>query len=141
MDYRLGLQQIHMRLELDPQLPPVPVNRDKIQQAVLCLVTNACEAMPEGGTLTPAPASTDSQVVELLIGDTGPGIPEEVRDKIFEPFISTKTRGENLGLGLFVTRGNVQRHGGQITFETQIGKGTDFKISLPLQTPPGEKTS
>jgi two-component system NtrC family sensor kinase len=142
MNYRLGLQQIQVKLELDPQLPFVQANGDKIQQAVLCLVTNACEAMPEGGTLTArSRVSPDGKAVELLIGDTGPGIPEETRDKIFEPFMSTKTRGDNLGLGLFVTRGNIQRHGGQITFETEIGKGTEFKISLPLQTPPGEQTS
>ena len=141
MNYRLGLQQIQVKLELDPQLPTVQANGDKIQQAVLCLVTNACEAMPEGGALTARTrVSPDGKAVEMLIADTGHGIPEEARDKIFEPFMSTKTRGDNLGLGLFVSRGNIQRHGGQITFETEIGKGTEFKISLPLQIPSGEQS-
>jgi two-component system NtrC family sensor kinase len=139
MNYRLNLQQIRVELLLDERLPEVEVNGDKVQQAVLCLVTNACEAMPDGGTLTArTQLSADSRMVELTIGDTGPGIPEDIRDSIFEPFLSTKTRGMNLGLGLFVASGNIQRHGGQITFTTEMGRGTEFTISLPLEPVTGE---
>ena len=69
----------------------------------------------------------------LKISDTGPGIPEEIQNKLFEPFFTTKKQGKGVGLGLSLTYGIVQDHGGTIHVDSKIGKGTTFKIDLPLR--------
>jgi len=141
MAYRLTQQKIELRLELQPDLPTLAGHPDRLEQAVLNLVNNACEAMPDGGRLGIRTAlGPAGDCLEIRIADTGPGIPEEMRAQLFDPFISTKSRGENLGLGLFVTNGHIQRHGGRISVVTEIGEGTEFTISLPVTAPQEEPT-
>ena len=103
---------------------------NRLQQVLLNLSLNACEAMQDGGTLTIS-TSTQGRNVLLKVTDTGCGIKEEHLDHIFEPFFSTKPVGKGTGLGLSVSYGIVQRHGGTLEVESEIGKGTTFIIILP----------
>ena len=101
---------------------------DMLKQAILNLVTNALEAMREGGTLTLALARRDESVI-LEISDTGPGIPPEVRDKVFQLYFTTKERGS--GIGLAMTYRAVQLHNGTVEFVSEKGSGTTFKLQFP----------
>jgi signal transduction histidine kinase len=107
----------------------VRVDRDLMKQAVLNLVVNAMQAMPEGGELSFA-ASATKDTAELRISDTGAGIPAEVRDKVFRLYFSTKKEGS--GIGLAMTFRIVQIHDGTIDFTSEPGKGTTFVIRLPI---------
>jgi signal transduction histidine kinase len=107
----------------------VRVDRDLLKQAVLNVVVNAMQAMPEGGELT-FEASATKDTAELRISDTGAGIPAELRDKIFRLYFSTKKEGS--GIGLAMTFRIVQIHDGTIDFTSEPGKGTTFVIRLPI---------
>ncbi len=107
----------------------VRVDRDLLKQAVLNVVVNAMQAMPEGGELR-FESSAGKDTAELRISDTGPGIPPELRDKIFRLYFSTKSEGS--GIGLAMTFRIVQIHDGTIDFTSEPGKGTTFVICLPI---------
>lgn len=109
-------------------VPPILGTPAQLKQVLLNLVLNAAESMPEGGTLT-IELYPDRRGVVVAVADTGVGIEPEVLDRIFEPFFSTKSDGT--GLGLSVTYGIVQGHGGTIAVESQIGKGSRFVVWLP----------
>ncbi|MCB0270138.1 MAG: ATP-binding protein, partial [Calditrichaeota bacterium] len=96
------------------------------------LLMNAIEAMPHGGKLAISAIHQQENVL-LSVRDSGPGIPDEIKDKIFEPFFSTKNDNKGVGLGLAVVYGIVQRHRGKIWVETPPSGGTTFQILLPLQ--------
>jgi signal transduction histidine kinase len=104
-----------------------------MNQVFLNLILNACQAMPEGGTLRLALHPTDA-TVELTIQDTGCGIPPEQLSKIFDPFFSTKAVGEGTGLGLTVVHGILQEHQGAIRVMSVPGQGTTFIVSLPIHS-------
>ncbi len=109
---------------------------DQIVQAMLALMINAVEAMPDGGQLTlrTAPGESDPEGrVMLVVEDTGSGIPEAIRGRIFDPFFSTKAETSGVGLGLAVVYGIVSRHGGTIRVGTGPGPGTTFLIELPRE--------
>ena len=106
---------------------------DQILQALVALLVNAVEAMPDGGDLYLETREIENQRLEISIRDTGIGIPEEERDKIFEPFFSTKKDEKGVGLGLSVVYGIVQRHHGEIRVESELNVGTTFKIELPIE--------
>lgn len=114
-------------------MPPQPVlckvDVALFKQAVLNLVINAVQAMSEGGELLLRLTTTSSQAV-LEVTDTGPGIPPDVRPRIFDAYYSTRAGGT--GLGLPTSRRIVRRHGGEITVESEIGKGTCFRLALPM---------
>jgi two-component system NtrC family sensor kinase len=106
---------------------------DQIVQALVALLINAIEAMGEGGRLvvrTWAPPGQSDRVA-FSVSDTGVGIPPAVRDRIFDPFFSTKADTKGVGLGLAVVSGIVQRHEGEIAVESEVGKGTTFTITIP----------
>jgi len=107
----------------------VRVDRDLVKQAVLNVMVNAMQAMPEGGELR-FEASATRNTAELRISDTGPGIPPELRDKIFRLYFTTKNQGS--GIGLAMTFRIVQLHDGTIDFTSELGKGTTFLIRLPV---------
>lgn len=133
VQHQADLTGVEVRLELDPELPEVFCEVSQIQQAILAAVMNGLEAMPDGGTLalrTWFVPENDEAVIEIR--DTGVGIPEELHTKIFEPFFSTKQDGRGTGLGLAVMYGIVQRHQGGIDFDSAPGKGTSFRIILPV---------
>ena len=125
-------------------LPLVSGDVGQLQQAVIILAENAIDAMPEGGTLTlrtsrEETGEDESDAVVVEVGDTGQGIPPEIRERIFDPFFTTKEVGRGTGLGLAVCYGIVTEHGGRITVDSAVGRGTVFRISLPaLQTPDGD---
>ncbi len=101
---------------------------DLLKQGLLNVIINACQAMPDGGTLTLTTARQNNQI-ELTIGDTGIGIAEEMREKIFNLYFTTKEKGS--GIGLAQAFRAVQMHNGSIEVESEVGQGTRFKITLP----------
>ena len=119
----LGIQIEH---QMEPDLPALPLDSDKMKQALLNLYKNAVEAMPKGGKIT-VRASAFQDSVLLEISDTGVGIPPHI--DVFEPFATTKKEGT--GIGLVVVRQIVTAHGGRITYHSEQGKGTTFVLTLP----------
>jgi two-component system NtrC family sensor kinase len=115
-------------------LPDIDGDMNRLQQVILNFTLNACEAMPHGGTLTVTTLQVDNEV-RLEITDTGHGIKPEVMERIFEPFFTTKPVGQGTGLGLAVSYGIIQQHGGSIEVESEEGKGTKFIIALPVGKP------
>ncbi|MBH0203815.1 MAG: PAS domain S-box protein, partial [Nitrospira sp.] len=128
---RFARSQIHVEMALTDSCPLVLADADQMSQVVINLIMNAVHAMPEGGTLRVglAPAQL---MVELTIADTGHGMPQELSKKIFEPFFTTKEFGQGTGLGLTVVKGIIEEHQGAIAVESEEGKGTTFKVFLPL---------
>jgi signal transduction histidine kinase len=128
-------------LELDPELPLVPCFIGEFNQAILNLVVNAAHAIGDvvrsqhggKGKIT-VRTRRDGDWVEVSVSDTGTGIPETHRQRIFEPFFTTKDVGKGTGQGLALVYSSVvKKHGGTVTFDTEIGKGTTFFIRLPLK--------
>lgn len=111
------------------QVAPVAGDAEKVKQAFLNLVLNGIQAMAEGGTLTVSTRTTDGQA-EIRIADTGQGIAAGDLERIFNPFFTT--RQEGTGLGLAITHRIVEGHGGKIEVESEIGRGTQFVMHLPL---------
>ena len=131
--HRLALQNIQIKTDLNPGIPTVSGDFNQIQQCVINLIFNAIDAMPNGGALTIGCVYNQNKgVVETRIEDTGSGISKEDLPHIFEPFYSTKTEGNGLGLGLATVYGIIDRHKGTITVDSELGKGTVFTITLPV---------
>jgi two-component system sensor histidine kinase/response regulator len=124
------LQQITIHEDLKPDLPQVSGDENQLKQVLLNLALNACEAMPDGGTLRICTLTRDGKVL-VRFTDTGHGIKKEHLDRIFEPFFSTKEVGKGTGLGLSVSYGIIQQHGGSMEVDSAEGKGTTFTIVLP----------
>jgi signal transduction histidine kinase len=118
-------------------LPPVRGDRDQLRQVLLNLVTNAYDAMPDGGLLALS-GTADADGVRLCVGDTGGGMSDDVRGRIFEPFFTTKAKG--IGLGLAVTRRIVEAHGGSIAV-TSSATGSSFEVRLQPATVAAEVTA
>jgi signal transduction histidine kinase len=129
----MSLSHIELRTAIDTELTAVLIDREKMKQVFLNIINNAVEAMPAGGTLTVSMQHTASSVL-LSFEDTGPGIAPESRDKIFQPFFSTKSIGT--GLGLTIAKNIVEAHGGVIWYEGQE-HGSAFVIQLPNMTTRG----
>ena len=136
IDRTLGLMEPRFKAGIEVireygDIPSVRCYAGQLNQVFLNLLMNACDAMQDSGRITiasgPGPVG-----VRLTFADDGPGIPEDVRGRIFDPFFTTKPVGVGTGLGLSLSHGIVERHGGQITVESEIGEGTRFVIDLPL---------
>lgn len=128
-----AFQNIRFTQDIQDDLPLIEVDPVQIQQVLVNLIINAQQAMKKGGVLVVgARRNGDEGRVEFLVQDEGTGIPSEIRSRIFEPFYSTKG-GETDGLGLAVSLGIVQQHGGSIEVESELGKGTAFRIVLPVE--------
>jgi len=134
---------IRMQFDVDSSLSPVMGESSQLHQVLMNLCTNASHAMSEsGGTLSVSTTKTRDvigrngpmPVVQILVSDTGSGIPPEVMPRIFEPFFTTKGPGKGTGLGLSVVHGIIQNHKGSITVQSELGKGTVFRILLPALT-------
>ena len=122
--------------DLAPNLPPVRAVRDQVMQVVTNLATNAAQALGEKGGVVRVRTFHDGEAtVGLAVSDTGTGIREEHRASIFDPFFTTKPAGSGTGLGLSVVRNIVYAHGGQITFQSKLGSGTTFVVTLPVSHP------
>jgi signal transduction histidine kinase len=120
--------QVTVREEYPPGPATVYADRGKLKRAVLNLIVNARQAMPDGGVLTLRLQEADRRVT-LEVGDTGCGIPAEDRDRVFQPFFSGKPGG--LGLGLALVRRTIEGCRGQVTFDSQVNAGTTFRVVLP----------
>jgi len=120
-----------VRTDLQP-LPALFAEPSSLKEVLINLTYNALNAMPEGGTLDFSTRPDGQDWVELLVSDTGTGMTPEVQTRIFDPFFTTKGV-EGTGLGLSVSWSIIQRHGGDITVESTPGKGTRFRIRLPVQ--------
>jgi signal transduction histidine kinase/putative methionine-R-sulfoxide reductase with GAF domain len=115
---------------LTPGLPAIEGNANQLQQVFTNIVINACKAMPDGGTLT-VETRAAAKTVEVAFHDSGIGMSKSVRERIFEPFFTTRKVGEGTGLGLSVSYGLVEAHGGEIAVESTEGKGSTFIVRLP----------
>lgn len=131
-----------MITDFDEAMPPVPGYPGDLNQVILNIIVNAAHAIKEvigensreKGTITIS-TRHDDQWAEIRIQDTGTGIKEDYRARIFDPFFTTKEVGKGTGQGLAIAHSIInEKHGGEITFETEVGKGTCFIIKLPLQT-------
>ena len=122
---------IDIKAYLPADLPTLPLNKEMMRQALLNLMLNAVQAMPEGGELT-IQAATENHHVVLALIDTGTGIAVEVLPKIFRPFFSTKAKDGGSGLGLPTTKKIIEAHHGAIDVQSEVGKGTKFTIRLPV---------
>jgi len=142
---------VALRVELGDALPLVWADAEKLHQVLVNLFANAIAATSEGGTVTISAGSraatpeeievgfrvgnaTFTTMVTIVVSDTGSGMPEEDLQKAFTPFFTTKAIGKGTGLGLFISRETVQAHGGTLTLESEVGKGTTVVISLPGQS-------
>ena len=138
---------ISIHTDLDPSLPPVLGNKNGLKQVFINLIKNAAEALSKGGNIylktrkispllgegSPAATAQATGLAEIVVRDDGPGIPADIQSKIFQPFASTKG-GPHSGLGLSVAHNIIKALNGTITCESEEGKGTTFRISLPLYT-------
>ena len=127
--------EIEVIRRLDTSLPAVSADPNLLHQALLNILVNARQAMPNGGRLTieTRTLTGNGRPVQIRIADTGAGIPEEQLGRIFQPFFTTKAQGT--GLGLAIAARVVEEHGGRITVESVVGKGTAFTIALPTAPP------
>jgi signal transduction histidine kinase len=136
----LGMVELEAqrKARIEKHLDEVPIvsgNAGQLTQLVLNLVTNALDCFPEGKpeehTISIRTTTSDRREVVIEVEDTGPGIPEEVRGKIFEPFFTMKPPGDGTGLGLSICQGIARSHGGTIEVESEPGQGTVFRVRLP----------
>jgi signal transduction histidine kinase len=142
IEKHLKQNRVKIDNDLDAQLPPVIASADQLKQVLLNLMLNGQQAMPEGGTIFVStrvshgadPEFLMSDSVHIQIRDTGKGIAEENLPHIFEPFFSTKDE-KGTGLGLWVSQGIVQAHGGSIKLRSREGGGTVFSVALPIGGP------
>jgi two-component system, NtrC family, sensor kinase len=128
-----SLQDISLKLEVDPGLPAVSLGHEQLMQVILNLVMNAADAVGAGGNVRVAATRTGNRV-RLLVEDDGPGVDPRVQAQLFEPFVTTKDVGKGTGLGLAVCRGLVEAAGGSITLDTEYGRGARFLVDLPIQS-------
>jgi signal transduction histidine kinase len=143
LDEQLRQQQIEVEFRNEPDLRPIPGNSDEIQQVCLNLIMNAMQAMPEGGKLgvnleyvirrkQGLDLAPPSPYLMLAISDTGPGVPETDRARIFDAFFTTKEASQGSGLGLPVSHGIVKDHDGFMEVGDRPGGGAVFRVFLPL---------
>ncbi|ABF42276.1 multi-sensor signal transduction histidine kinase [Candidatus Koribacter versatilis Ellin345] len=123
-------KNVHIEFNAVEKTLPVYVDTDLVKQAILNIVINGVQAMSDGGTLKITARSNDSAAL-LEISDQGPGIPKEIQDKIFNLYFTTKKTGT--GIGLAMTYRVMQLHNGALEFETEPGKGTTFRLQVPLR--------
>jgi len=132
-DYR----SIHIEMKVDDDIPRFESDRGKLQQIFLNIINNAFAAMDDGGRLNIKARRTGVGEILVRITDTGCGIPPEDLDRIFEPFFSTRDKQGGTGLGLAITYSIIRELGGKIAVESEVGKGTTFLVTLPLEYPKG----
>lgn len=145
-----SFRDIEIAMDLDPELPQIWIDADLIKQVIMNMLVNAQHAIEHEGSITvrsrrcpqprsPEPGMAPVPMVEIAIIDTGCGIPEKNLKRIFDPFFTSKEVGKGTGLGLSVSHGIVKAHGGTIEVESTVGKGSVFRIYLPVEPPAGDK--
>jgi signal transduction histidine kinase len=139
MSYELRKARIETSLEAEPTTPPAWGDRNQLQQVLLNLLTNAMQAMKQGGRLTLQIRVAESQeqearAVALVVADNGPGIATEAMNRLFDFFFTTRSHEGGTGLGLAITRQIIEGHLGRITAEN-TGDGARFIVTLPAAFP------
>ena len=135
--HQCSLQNITIHTDLNPSLPLVNLDADKIKQVFLNLLMNAQQAMDGAGEIRITTSFRESEGLEqATVWDSGRGIPPNLLEKVFDPFFSTKAAGEGTGLGLSVSYGIIQEHQGEILVRSEPGQGTEFTILLPVRDTP-----
>jgi signal transduction histidine kinase/ActR/RegA family two-component response regulator len=143
---RILEENIEIKVFPQTNLPIVEADPSQITQVLMNLVVNARDSMPDGGTITIKTEglyidedycrnyswAKSGNYVTISVMDAGEGIPDKIRDRIFEPFFTTKEVGKGTGLGLAVTYSIIKNHGGWINFYSEVGKGTEFRVYLPV---------
>jgi len=136
LGHQVELANIKITKNFSPDIPPVMANAQQLQQVFINIISNAYDAMPDGGNLT---ISTELKIesekfknIEICFTDTGKGIPKKLIGKIFDPFVTTKPVGKGTGLGLSVSYGIIEKHNGKIEAQSKEGKGTTFTVVLPI---------
>jgi PAS domain S-box-containing protein len=138
--HQISLENVKTEMDLSTSLPSILVDFDQIQQALMNIMLNAAQAMPNGGDLKITTSVAERvkigrsirDAVRIDISDTGIGIPQENLDKLFTPFFTTKEKGKGVGLGLSVVHGIIERHHGKIEITSNPGAGTTFSIYLGI---------
>jgi len=138
--HQISLENVTLAMNLDTQLPLVLADFDQIQQALINVILNATQAMPDGGNLKITTSVAEGieiggspkNTVRVDVSDTGVGIPKENLNKLFTPFFTTKERGKGVGLGLAALHGIIERHKGKIEVESKPNLGTTFTIYLEV---------
>ena len=138
--HQISLENVKTEIELNASLPSILVDFDQIQQALMNIMLNAAQAMPNGGDLKISTSvakrvkigGSIRDAIRIDISDTGVGIPQEDLDKLFTPFFTTKEKGKGVGLGLSVVHGIIERHHGKIEIKSDPGAGTTFSIYLGI---------
>jgi signal transduction histidine kinase len=133
LDYQIRKSRIEVVKEISGNLPSVEVDRNQMSQVFINIFLNSVQAMEGGGTLKIKAGTVDERLA-VAISDTGKGVPEHILSKVFDPFVTTKGEGKGTGLGLWITQGIVERHGGSIRMTSREGMGTTVEIQLPLQS-------
>ncbi len=133
--HKLELSNVRVVKELAPQLPAITADASQIQQALMALLINACQAMDEDGGQVRITTRAADAGIEMVVADTGPGMEPDVARHAFEPFFTTKEQGGGVGLGLSVVYGIVERHGGRIDLKTAPGEGCRFTLWFPPSPP------
>jgi two-component system NtrC family sensor kinase len=135
--HKLDLAGVHLDVELAQDLPMIRCDPSQIEQVMLALVVNAVDAMPNGGNLKLRTLrKPHSGEVAIEVEDDGGGIPKDVLPHLFEPFFTTKEREHGLGLGLAISLSIVERHQGRIEVKSELGRGTKFTVTLPVEGVP-----
>ena len=130
LEAKLAEQRIWLVSNIPADLPPLWVDPELMRNCITNFITNGAQAMPDGGTITIGAAySPDERLFRLTFGDQGVGIPPEDREKIFQPYFTSKEAG--IGLGLAITERIIREHGGEIGGDSSVGAGTTFTVALP----------
>jgi two-component system NtrC family sensor kinase len=133
------MQNIQISTQIDEGLPSIVIDPSQVQRVFINMIVNAAEAMNGSGQLTmTTKQDKDRGCIEITFSDTGMGIQEENLEKIFDPFFTTKDTGHGVGLGLAISYGIIKEHGGTISVESEVGRGTTFVVRIPVaKTPNG----
>jgi signal transduction histidine kinase len=139
LSHRLKSYAVEVRVIRPAPLPEVQGDPEQLKEVLVNLIINACEEMKEGGTITIEErlfGQQPHQYAVLSLADSGPGIPEDLKEKVFQPFFTTKDEGT--GLGLSIATRIVNEHGGRLSLETGLANGATFVITIPVKEPDHE---
>jgi len=129
------MHNITVRTQLYNDLPSIVIDPSQVQRVFINMIVNAAEAMNGNGQLSISTTQDKTKdCIEITFSDSGTGISEENLEKIFDPFFTTKETGHGVGLGLAISFGIIKEHGGMISVESELGKGTTFTVRLPITT-------
>jgi two-component system NtrC family sensor kinase len=130
--YQLRQRQCSLAVTVADGLPRILGSGSELQRVLINLVLNAADACGKGGHIFVQATCADDQTLQISVTDDGPGVPDELRERIFEPFFSTKAAGEGTGLGLALSRRIAESHRGELLLEASSRPGTTFSLRLPV---------